>query len=387
MTHKIRLLGLLLLAALLSLTASVSAQANPTPTPPPNPNANISWPPPVYVLRSLFTIYGTANLPNMNGWFIEARPLDSTLTEDQGWTPVTLVSRTPTNNSVLGVWDTTTADDGLYSLRLNVSLSNGTRVYALITPLRVENNPPPFGGLGTAQPNTVPTQVGLPTLLPTPTAFSNVPQVTARINANVRRGDGTAFEVIGNLPAGTTVQVIGISSLGTGWYLIIMPNGQQGWIAPSVVDVTGNLGGVPRVNPPAPPTATPVPYTATPISTINLVAGNFRFDPGSPNCGQTFNIYLDVANFGTSFSPSGTIAINDYRQADGAFQTSTVGAFPAIAPGQTINVGPIPLTVSTFYNEGHRLLMTVDGSNAIFETNENDNTREAIYTLNKASCP
>ena len=33
------------------------------------------------------------------------------------------------------------------------------------------------------------------------------------------------------------------------------------------------------------------------------------------------------------------------------------------------------------------LLMTVDGSNLIFETNENDNTKEAIYLLNKASCP
>lgn len=387
MTHKFRLLGLLLLAALLSVTASVSAQATPTSTPTPNPNANISWPPPVYVVRSLFTIYGTANLPNMTGWFLEQRPVDATLPEDQGWIPVTLVSRTPTQNSVLGVWDTTIATDGIYSLRLNVSLSNGTRVYALITPLRVENNPPPFAGIATGQPNVVPTLGGLPTLLPTPTAFSTTPQATARINANVRRGDGTIFEVIGNLQAGTTVQIIGVSSLGTNWYLIVLPNGIQGWVAPSVVDVSGNLASVPRVNPPTPPTPTPIPVTATPTSTINLVAGNFRFDPGSPNCGQTFNIYMDVANFGSSFSPSGTISVNDYRQSDGAFQTSTLGAFPAIAPGQTVNVGPIPLTVSTFYNENHRLLMTVDGSNQIFETNENDNTKEAIYLLNKASCP
>jgi len=94
-----------------------------------------------------------------------------------------------------------------------------------------------------------------------------------------------------------------------------------------------------------------------------------------------------VANFGSSFSPSGTISISDFRQLDGKFQTSTVGAFPPIAPGQTLNIGPIPLTVSTFYNESHRLEMTVDGSNLIFETNENDNNKEAIYTLNKAGCP
>lgn len=386
MTHKFRLFGLVVLTVILSLTVSVSAQTLPTPTPPPNPNANISWPPPVYVVRGLFTIYGTANLPNTVGWFLEQRLIDVTIPEDQGWTPVTLVSRTPTQNSILGVWDTTLANDGLYSLRLNVSLVNNIRVYAVVSPLRIENNPPPFAG-NTNQPNVVPTLVGLPTLIPTPTAFSSIPQVTARIAANVRRGDGTIFETIGSLPAGQTAQIIGISSLGTNWYLIILPNGRQGWIAPSVVDVTGDFSNVPRINPPPPPTPTPIPVTATPISTINLVAGNFRFDPGSPNCGQTFNIYMDVANFGSSFSPSGVISINDYRQLDGVFQTSTVGAFPPVAPGQTLNIGPIPLTVSTYYNENHRLLMKVDGSNLIFETNENDNTKEASYLLNKAGCP
>ncbi len=387
MAQKLRILGLMLLAAILSVSASVSAQSAPTATPPPNPNANITWPPPVYVVRGLFTVYGTANLPNTSGWFLEERLVDAAIPEDQGWTPVTLVSRTPTQNSVLGVWDTTISDDGIYSLRLNVSLANGTRVYALINPIRIENNPPPFAGIATAQPGALPTLAGLPTLIPTPTAFSNIPQATARINANVRRGDGTMYEIVGNLPAGTTVQIIGLSALGTNWYLIVLPNGIQGWVAPSVVDVTGNFGTVPRVNPPPPPAPTAVPVTATPVSSINLVAGNFRFDPGSPNCAQTFNIYMDVANFGSSFSPSGTISVNDYRQLDGSFQTSTVGAFPAIAPGQTLNIGPIPLTVSTFYNENHRLLMTVDGSNLIFETNENDNVKEAIYLLNKAGCP
>lgn len=386
MTQKFRLFGLLLVAVIVSLTVSVSAQALPTPTPLPNPNANILWPPPVYVVRGLFTIYGTANLPDTVGWFLEQRLIDATVPEDQGWTPITLVSRTATQNSILGVWDTTVANDGLYSLRLNVSLSNNIRVYAVVSPLRIENNPPPFAG-NTNQPNVVPTLLGLPTLIPTPTAFSSIPQVTARIAANVRRGDGTMFEAVGSLPAGTSAQIIGISSLGTNWYLIILPNGRQGWIAPSVVDVTGDFSNVPRINPPPPPTPTPIPVTATPISTINLVAGNFRFDPGSPNCGQTFNIYMDVANFGSSFSPSGVISINDYRQLDGVFQTSTVGAFPPVAPGQTLNIGPIPLTVSTYYNENHRLLMKVDGSNLIFETNENDNTKEASYLLNKAGCP
>ena len=39
------------------------------------------------------------------------------------------------------------------------------------------------------------------------------------------------------------------------------------------------------------------------------------------------------------------------------------------------------------WTRGADSAMTVDGSNLFFETNENDNTREAIYLLNKAGCP
>ena len=148
---------------------------------------------------------------------------------------------------------------------------------------------------------------------------------------------------------------------------------------------------MPIIAPPPTPTAlpspTPLPVTATPFSAINLVAGNFRFDPNSPNCGQTFNIYLDVANQGSAISPAGTITVSDYRAADNAFQTSAVFGFPSLSPGQTVNVGPIPITVSTYYNEDHHLIMAVDSNNAIFETNETDNIKDAIYRLNKAGCP
>ncbi|MEZ4668893.1 MAG: SH3 domain-containing protein [Anaerolineae bacterium] len=376
-----RLVLLLFMMAMLSLTVSVYAQTNPTPTP--DPTANILWPPPVYVLRDSFTVYGSVSLPNMTSWFIEFRPYttDPNVRADEGWLPVTLPSRTPVQNSVLGVWDTTLAEDGIYSLRLNITISGNSRRFHTVEPIRIENEAPLFGA------PAVPTLAALPTLLPTPTAFSTTPQATSKVDANVRSGDGTNFPIVSKLPTGTTVPIIGISSLGTGWYLIVLPSGGQGWVAPSVVDVTGNFALVPRVNPPPPPvTPTPIP-TATPASSINLVAGNFRFDPGSPNCAQTFNIYLDVANFGTAASPGGFITIQDFRRADGVQQGNTVGAFPIINPGQTVNVGPIPLTISTYYNEEHRLLMVVDGNNAIFESNESDNAREAIYVLNKASCP
>jgi hypothetical protein len=376
----------LLIFTLLALTMTVSAQTV-SPTATPNPNANISWPPPVYVLSGQFTIRGAANLPSMSGYFIEFEALNADLSTPtpELWLPATLPNTSAVQDDVLGVWDTTAVPDGIYNLRLTVNVVSGSPVQEVVGPVRVENNPPPFAA--TAVPTALATPITQPTLLPTPTAVSTVPTATANLSANVRSGDGTQYPVVGSLAAGQAATIVGISSLGTGWYLIHLPTGGRGWVSPSVVTVTGDLSGVQRVAPPPPPPPTAIPATATPTSTVNLVAGNFRFDPPSPNCKQTFNIYIDVANFGTSPSPSGFIGIQDLRAADGTSQGNTIGSFPVIQPGQTVNVGPIPLTINTYYNETHNLIMTIDPSNQIPETNEGDNTKTAAYTLNKASCP
>lgn len=378
-------------ATMLLLVVGMTVQAQGTdPTAAPNPNANISWPPPVYVLRGQFTLRGSANLPNMTNYFIEFRKLNddlSILDEDALWTPATLPSTAAVQNDVLGVWNTVTATDGVYELRLTVNVSGGTPVYFPVSPLRIENNPPPFAA--TEEPVIQPTlPQQLPTLQPTPTAFDTSPRVTANRNANVRRGDGTNYDIVGSLNTGDTANIVGISSFGSGWYYIELPNGGRGWIAPSVVTVLGDLRNVPRVAPPPPPaTATPTP-PPTPVSSINLVAGNFRFDPASPKCNETFNVYMDVANFGTqTYFGGGYLGVQDFRRTDNAFQLGNSGALPTINAGQTVNVGPIPLKVPTYYNEEHRLVMTVDSTNQVFETSEADNVKEAIYVLQKASCP
>jgi hypothetical protein len=51
-----------------------------------------------------------------------------------------------------------------------------------------------------------------------------------------------------------------------------------------------------------------------------------------------------------------------------------------------VNVGPIQIKVGTFYNDEHRLVMTVDSNNLVLETTEADNTKEAIYVLQRAAC-
>ncbi len=388
--YRPKRLSLIIMVLLLAaLTVTVQAQGiEPAPDATINPSANISWPPPVYVLRGQFTIRGSANLPNMQNYYVEFRPLPSDLSApDTGeeWTPISLPSASAVQDDVLATWDTTTAADGVYELQLTINLTSGDPATFLVAPVRVENTPPPFAVTPIAPPVlATPTLPTIETIAPT---VDTTPRVTATVDANVRSGDSTVYPVVGALLNGESAPIVGISSFGTGWYVIRLSNGRQGWISPNVVTISGDISNLPSVNPPPPPTPTPIPATATPTATTNLVAGNPYFDPGSPKCNQTFNLYLDIANFGTTANAvTGTISVQDFRVADGTFQTGTAGVVPIIQPGTTVKVGPIPLTVGTYYNEQHRIVFVVDSSNQIPETNESDNTREALYTLEKAGC-
>jgi subtilase family serine protease len=56
-----------------------------------------------------------------------------------------------------------------------------------------------------------------------------------------------------------------------------------------------------------------------------------------------------------------------------------------INPGQTINVG-FTLTITTWFNEIHRLVATIDPENAVAESNEGDNVRIVEYVLQQGGC-
>lgn len=407
---KIRRLLLTGLALALAAAIPVFAQVDVSPTPTPDPNGNISWPPPVYVLRGEFEIRGTANLPDMVNYFIEFRPLEDPIApeeplateeavtpgaegEEEVFFAAILPSSTPVVDDVLGVWDTTVVEDGLYEIRLTINLANGEPVTHTVSPLRVENEPPPFVQVDEppaeeaeptqAAPTQPPTATIPPTEDPTPRVTVSTP------NGNVRTGDGTNYPIIASLTQGTTVPIVGISNTGSGWFQVRLENGQIGWMAPSIVTVSGNLNSVPRVQPPPPPatpTFTPIPATPTPITQANLVAGNPNPNPGNPVCGQVTNYTFDVANLGTEpNSRGGTITVTDVHLATGT-TTQTLGAVPIIQPGQTIGL-PIPLTVSVYYNEVHRVTFTIDPANEIPETTKGDNVRVFEYTLQQGSCP
>lgn len=352
-----------------------------------DPQANISWPPPVYTLSGLVEIRGTASVVGMSNYFVQYRPLvfgeDAPSDENRPWFPATTVSNTAVTDGVLGVWDTTIGVlDGLYELRLVINTASGPQFF-VVSPLRVENNPPDFVVRNPMLFTPTPNIQARPTLAPTPTPLERSPRVTALVNANVREGDSTQYKVVGFLEAGQSVDVIGVSSFGTGWYYIQLPDGKRGFVAPSVVSPSGDIRSVQRVNPPPPPT--PI-ATATPLPSGNLHFVAFYLDPSQPTCNQTFTVYVGIENNGTTATLSGgTISVRDVHVASGTTTQTTVGSFPVLPVGGQFTA-IIPLTVSTYFDEEHEIWVVLDANANVQESNENDNISTLRYVLSKGSC-
>src|SRR5690606_3136496 len=118
-----------------------------------------------------------------------APDVDGVADADADWTPVTLPSREPVVNSVVGRWDTTRQADGIYRLRVRVSFGAGQVRTVVVAPIRVANDlalpqvaaeatPIPLVPLApTTQPGPTepPTPVPTPTVAPRPTVVNDLP--------------------------------------------------------------------------------------------------------------------------------------------------------------------------------------------------------------------
>lgn len=394
----------LILVMLFAMTALVGAQdITPRPDDEIDANANITWPPPVYVLRGEVEILGTADVPDMSSYFIEFRPLefedmteteatDTAETDDEDdeapWFPATLPNNEPITDGTLGVWNTETAPDDLYEVRLVINVRDSDPIYFYVSPLRVENDPPQFvldalGDFGNDAPLPTATRPAASTAVVTPTPLDTTPRVTAELNANVRSGPGLDYERIDTLLEGETARVVGLSASGNGWYYIEMDDGDRGWIAPSVVTPSGQISSVPRINPPATPT--PI-ATETPVPTANLAASPPSLTPAQPTCNEQFEILINITNNGTArTSTPVTVLFRDVHVPSGQVQTSFVRDLPQLDPGQNFVLGG-PMTISTFFNEEHRIEVILDSNNQISETNETDNLLSVNYVLQPGTC-
>lgn len=393
---------------------TVSAQ-DITPIEPPAEDADvaITFPPPVWVLTGAVNIRGTVDVVNLSSYVVEYRPLVLTAENDsdsdaetdatpeattepeiETWFTATLPGNQIVQGDVLGVWNTTTVEDGLYEIRLLVNLIGGERETFRVGPVRVAND---TDAQGQEIVETAPTLFPTPTNLPggairteaeaSPTGLvTDEPTVTALLDANIRAGDSPDSPVVGFLLEDEQAIVTGISTSGSGWYYIETVDGVEGFISPSTVRFEGDASNLAPVVPP-PPLDTPTPEpTATPETFANLQVTGLRLDPVTPQCGSSFDIFINVTNSGTGpTSASGTLSVVDRHDRTLTVTASTTGGFPVIQPGGNFVV-VATLTVDTFTNESHTVIVNVDNGNAIAETNEGDNSLSTSYTLGQAGC-
>lgn len=389
------------------LAVGVNAQGiTPNPNTPSNPNASISFPPPVYFMRGEMQIYGSANLPGMANYFLEYRPLiiapsPDVILPEIPWGPISLPSNVPVQDGLLGIWNTFTVADGLYEIRLTVNIPGQDPVIFTVSPLRVENSPSDFA-LRNIQLFTLPNGLGVDTVITPETPLQPVvtqetttttgPTATSTVDANVRAGDDTVYSVVGVLRTGTQASIIGISSRGTGWYYIELPNGTRGFIAPSVVTVNGNTSGLQQVTPPPrpAPTSTPAPTrpaaTQPPTSGVDLAAALPALNPPNPSCGVSFGVQVNLTNLGSSAIPAGTtfqVAFQDFwsgNYLEG--YTATVTLSQPINPGGNFVVAsPSSFNLNNGGGQQHEMRVTIDVNNNIIETNEGNNLVIRTFTL------
>lgn len=402
----------LLIASLIIFVVAIGINAqgiSPNPNTPPDPNANISFPPPVYFLRGEMQIYGSANLPGMANYFLEYRPLiiapspDIQLPEIP-WGPISLPSNVPVQDGLLGIWNTLTVADGLYEIRLSVNVPGQEPTFFIVSPLRVENTPSDFA-LRNIQLFTLPSSLGggidavTTPLAPVTTeeivVTDDTPTATSTTDANVRAGDDTVYGRVGVLLTGTSAPILGVSSSGSGWYYIELPNGTRGFISPTVVNVAGDLSNLERISPPPRPvpTATPTVAATRPAATqppsggADLAGALPALDPSSPTCGVSFNVLINLTNLGASAIPAGTtfqVYFQDFwagNYLEG--YTATVTLSSPINPGGNFVVGsPSSFTLYNGVGEQHEMRVTIDSNNNIAETNEGNNFVIKTFTLN-----
>ena len=328
----------------------------------------------------------------MRNYFVEIRPLilDEMETDEEEMSRQWFAATSPriegVDDGVLGTWNTVTLRDGLYEIRLKINTAEETEEYVRVSPIRVENSPPPFVSEVWPRPSLSRRRRPEPTATPDLT-----PRVVANVNSNVRSGDNTLYPVIGNLLEGDSAKIRGISSFNTGWYYIELANGRSGFIFPGIVRTEGDLGNLPRINPPPlPPTPIPLP-TAIPVVVQPQTGANLRFDgvvidPHPATCNEAYRIDVTVRNDGSGGSTSGgLIEVRDSRE-DSQGPATTQIAFGPIGAGQAVAVFG-HLTQSQWYDTNHNINLYLDIHNQIGETNENDNHHAtAQYVLKRGKC-
>lgn len=167
---------------------------------------------------------------------------------------------------------------------------------------------------------------------PTPTPTATPDGFTATILSavqNVRSGPSTSFDILGQIPEGTQLRVIGATSDFT--WIVVDYRGQQGWLATYLLETFGDRNSVPIIHPPPTPTPQPPTLTPPPAPTADIVI--LSASPSRLTLGKEFTVTVTVLNQGSL--PAGAFAVAATFEPSGKYAGVNISSLGA---GQQINV-------------------------------------------------
>jgi hypothetical protein len=94
----------------------------------------------------------------------------------------------------------------------------------------------------------------------------------------------------------------------------------------------------------------------------------------TPQCGQNFNVEINMANTGSAQSPAGAVTLQDVQVDSGAVTFTGYGNYPALNPGQNYVV-VIGANITTYVGNKHELRAINNGQQ-----------QSVRYTLGTGSC-
>ncbi|MCA9882297.1 MAG: SH3 domain-containing protein [Anaerolineae bacterium] len=204
-----------------------------------------------------------------------------------------------------------------------------------------------------------------PTLSPTPTL---TPTIQGIINSaaglvNVREGPGTSFSVIDAIAPGTGVILLGVSPDGD-WYNIRMENGEEGWLAASLLRIPPTSTAFPTLTPSQDATSAAL---GTPLPTAVLGGGTITPTPPGSVSGRTPTAPpTEQSDADASGTTAALVPVIDLTVIN---QTATALAAGAATPTPNPNASPTSRELSVATEEA-----TESGANLATPEEANEGT-------------
>ncbi len=162
-------LSLLIALTLVAMTSAQEAELK------------LTWNPVWNTITDTVDVVGTANIPDLFYFFLEAAPWDPAA-EAPAWQPVTSFVMSPVVDGLLGSWNTSRFPDGFYQLRLHALNSANESFHYALAPILINND----GELVNLEPVEV---VALPGMAPESAAPQLENRLPLQVGGHIKRFD------------------------------------------------------------------------------------------------------------------------------------------------------------------------------------------------------